>query len=206
MQVVEAADSITYDTHDADDALELGLLTLDELLTTALWAAAAERVRVARTAISTAGELRRAVLHELIDWQVGDLLARATAAAGRRRRSTAPQAARAAPPIVVASAELAEQKRELEAFLRDAGLSASRRARPSPRGPAACCGPCSPATSRRPELLPESFRRRVGAAGLERTVGDYLAGMTDRFARREYRAAFCTGRGPATSNRSVGDA
>lgn len=45
VQVVEAADSITYDTHDADDALELGLLTLDELLATALWAEAAKRVR-----------------------------------------------------------------------------------------------------------------------------------------------------------------
>jgi dGTPase len=37
VQVVEAADSITYDTHDADDALELGLLSLDDLLKTALW-------------------------------------------------------------------------------------------------------------------------------------------------------------------------
>src|SRR5262249_10945663 len=40
-QIVEAADSMAYDTHDADDALELGLVTLDELLATSLWAAAA---------------------------------------------------------------------------------------------------------------------------------------------------------------------
>ena len=31
-QVVEAADSIAYDTHDADDAVELGLVPLEELL------------------------------------------------------------------------------------------------------------------------------------------------------------------------------
>src|SRR5690606_20463830 len=30
VQVVDAADSVAYDTHDADDALELKLLTLDE--------------------------------------------------------------------------------------------------------------------------------------------------------------------------------
>src|SRR5262249_8209015 len=36
VQVVEAADSIAYDTHDADDALELELLELDDLLTTEL--------------------------------------------------------------------------------------------------------------------------------------------------------------------------
>ncbi len=31
-QVVDAADSIAYDTHDVDDAIELGLVSLDELL------------------------------------------------------------------------------------------------------------------------------------------------------------------------------
>ncbi len=87
VQVVEAADSITYDTHDADDALELGLITLDELLIRPLWAAAADRVR-GRYAALTGIELRRAVLHELIDWQVSDLLARAGAAGRRGHRSS----------------------------------------------------------------------------------------------------------------------
>ena len=60
-----------------------------------------------------------------------------------------------------------------------------------------------------PELLPERHLRRwagsdrvVGppgrtaaagppaGAGLERVVGDYLAGMTDRFAHQEYRRLF----------------
>ena len=45
VQVVDAADSIAYDTHDADDALQLGLLSLDELLAPPLWAEAAARVR-----------------------------------------------------------------------------------------------------------------------------------------------------------------
>jgi dGTPase len=62
----------------------------------------------------------------------------------------------------------------------------------------------------RPELLPEKHLRRwTGANGvigpptagwvttarkpvdcLERVVGDYLAGMTDRFAQQEYRRLF----------------
>ena len=40
------------------------------------------------------------------------------------------------------------------------------------------------------ELLPERFRRRAATAGLRRTVGDYLAGMTDRYAWREYERLF----------------
>jgi dGTPase len=42
----------------------------------------------------------------------------------------------------------------------------------------------------RPELMPESFRVREATAGLPRTVGDYLAGMTDRFALREHARLF----------------
>jgi len=38
----------------------------------------------------------------------------------------------------------------------------------------------------RPERLPPLFQNRIVAAGLERTVGDYLAGMTDRFAELEH--------------------
>jgi dGTPase len=61
-----------------------------------------------------------------------------------------------------------------------------------------------------PELLPEKHLRRWTGAdaligppppgwvtarrqpvpGLERVVGDYLAGMTDRFAQQEYRRLF----------------
>ena len=42
----------------------------------------------------------------------------------------------------------------------------------------------------RPELLPENFRARIDKHGLPRTVGDYLAGMTDRFAEQEHKRLF----------------
>ena len=187
VQVVEAADSITYDTHDADDALELGLLTLDELLTTELWSAAAARVR-RRAAALEAGELRRAVLHELIDWQVGDLLERAA----QRLADPAidsPQAAREAGPIVAASQELAEQKHRLEAFLRQR-VYRHPNVLTHRQTAQACLRTMFAGYVARPERLPDSFRRRAGTTGLPRSVGDYLAGMTDRFAQREFDRLF----------------
>lgn len=186
-QVVEAADSIAYDTHDADDALELELISLDELLTTPLWAAAARRVR-ARAAGLADIELRRAVLHELIDWQVGDLLARA-----QRRLADgmidSPLAARGVDPIVAPAGELAEQKHDLEAFLRlrvyrhPDVLGHRERAQ-------AALAKMFEGYAARPDLLPERFRQRAESAGLRRTVGDYLAGMTDRYAWREFERLF----------------
>jgi dGTPase len=187
VQVVEAADSIAYDTHDADDALELGLLTLDELLSTELWSAAAARVR-RRAAALEAGELRRAVLHELLDWQVGDVLARAA----KRLADPAidsPTAAREAGPIVAASQELAEQKHQLEVFLRQRvyrhpDVLAHRETAQT------CLRTMFAGYVARPQLLPEGFRGRAGKTGLRRSVGDYLAGMTDRFAQREFDRLF----------------
>ena len=41
-----------------------------------------------------------------------------------------------------------------------------------------------------PELLPDRYRRRAAAGSVERTVCDYLAGMTDRYAQEEYLRLF----------------
>ncbi len=114
-QVVDAADSIAYDTHDADDALELGLLTLEDLLAEPLWSEAADRVR-RRYAALAAPELRRAVLHELVDWQVGDLLARTTVRLADLHIDSV-ALVRANPRVVQPSAELAEKKVALEKML-----------------------------------------------------------------------------------------
>jgi dGTPase len=190
VQAVEAADSVAYDTHDADDALELGLLTLDELLSVPLWAEAAARVR-RRAAGLTGDHLRRAVLHELIDWQVSDLLANAQAKLVHGNILNTDDVRRT-PLIIQASRDLAEQKAELETFLRERvyrhpdvvrqrhvvqqylrEMFAGYRARP--------------------HLLPARFHGRIQTVGLDRVVGDYLAGMTDRFAQREFQRLFAPG-------------
>ena len=73
VQIVDAADSVAYDTHDVDDALQLGLLTLADLEEIPLWRECGERIRARYASLQT-GEYRRAVLHELIDRQIGDLI------------------------------------------------------------------------------------------------------------------------------------
>lgn len=187
VQVVEAADSVAYDTHDADDALELGLLKLQELLVVPLWAEAARRV-ARRYASLTGKELKRAVLHELIDWQVGDLVARV----GRRLADSGLRSAaevRQADYLVVASPELAELKRELEQFLHQRVYRHPDVMRLRVQAQAMLRAMFAGYTAR-PDLLPPGFASRVEHVGLARTVGDYLAGMTDRYAQQEYRRLF----------------
>jgi dGTPase len=187
VQAVDAADSVTYDTHDADDALELGLLRLEELLEVPLWREASARV-CCRWAALDDQELRRAVLHELIDWQVGDLVAECRARVAAWGVSGHADVRTAALTVGPSSA-LAEPKAELERFLyrrvyrHPRVLKMRARAQSSLREMFA--GFC-----RRPELLPPKFQGRLAEWGLERTVVDYLAGMTDRYARRAYLRQF----------------
>lgn len=185
VQVVEAADSITYDTHDADDALYLGLLKLDELLEIPLWKSAAERVH-RRNSDLAGDELRWAVLQELLDWQLTDVIATTASRIGDLAPKSVAEVA-AAPWIVGAPSELAEQKEELEAFL-------FQRVYQHPqvlevRAVAQnALGELFAHFVAHAEQLPARFLVRQQAEGLPRVVGDYLAGMTDRFALAQHRA------------------
>ena len=86
---------------------------------------------------------------------------------------------------MVASGELAQQKRELEDFLfervyRHPNVVRHRQVAQQE------LHQMFELLLARPELLPAHFLARSGAAGVPRCVADYLAGMTDRFAQREY--------------------
>lgn len=184
VQIVDAADSIAYDSHDADDALELGLLELDELLAVPLWRDAAQRVQQRYTALEPE-QLRRAVIHQLIETLVSDLV-EATSARLQQAGVDSPAAVtdwgeRLAAP----STEFAEQKGELEAFLfdhvyRHATVLAERQVASE------ALREMFDRYSRDPVELPEKFRERVEIDGPQRASCDFLAGMTDRYALEKY--------------------
>lgn len=182
VQVVDAADSMTYDAHDTDDAVKLGFVTLEELAQLPLIADTMKSVRK-HYGLLSGFEERKAVVHELIDRQVTELL-----------RTVGPQLqdagfrsateARATFKIDF-SLELAEQKRELERFLYQRVYRHERiikvREHAQERLKTIFDGLVA-----HPSLLPERYRRRAQDVGLERAVGDYLAGMTDRFCDAQY--------------------
>jgi dGTPase len=184
VQVVDAADSIAYDSHDADDSLELGLLALDQLLAVPLWREAAERVR-RRFANLDDRQLRRAIVHELIHWQVDDLLAEIERSI-RERGIQSVADVRRVPTLVAPSPEVADLKQGLERFLfknvyRHPNVEETRNAaRQSLRE-------MFDILVADPARLPAKFQNRVAVDGVARAAADYLAGMTDRFALDEHR-------------------
>jgi len=183
-QVVEAADSVTYDAHDTDDAVKLQLVALDELASCSLVRDALREVRSLYADLRD-DLLRKAVVHQLIDRQATDVTETSAAILATAGVLTAQEVRRSAIRIV-GSRELSDQKRELEAFLyervyRHPRLIAVR----------------SEAQSRlkemfglfceRPERLPPHFQARAAQVGVQRAAGDYLAGMTDRFCDQQFR-------------------
>jgi dGTPase len=188
-QVVDAADSAAYDTHDADDALVLGLLTLEELDPIPLWAEATRRVRTKFSSLDR-NELRRAVVHELVDWQVRDLLETTREQVASRGIETVEQV-RSAPPIALPGSEMAELKREFEAVLKGRVYRHPQVLKVRERVQQQLHDAFNYYVAA-PEKLPADAHSRIAIDGLHRAVADYLACMTDRAAYSEFERLFGT--------------
>lgn len=206
-QVVDVVDSIAYDTHDIDDALGLGFISLDELAEVGLWNEAARAIRENLPAL-TGHAFRTAVVRELLSRQVNDLLEETSQRLVQHRVRTVENVRSSAVPLVGPSPRMHNLKSELEQFLRERVYRHHRVLRMTANGKRILRALFAEYV-RSPELLPERHLRRwtdadrvIGSRGtaplpdrpfvpeLERVVGDYLAGMTDRFAQQEYRRLF----------------
>jgi dGTPase len=187
-QVVDAADSLAYDTHDLDDALSVGLITIEELEAVAFWRLTVERVRRQHRAIGPE-QFQPTVVRALISWQVGDLLEQTRQCLRRHRICTVEDVRQAAERLVVPGPEVAALKQDLEEFLHRRVYRHYRVMRMAAKG-RRILHALFDEFCRAPELLPERYGRRARAGQLQRTVCDYLAGMTDRYAQDEYLKLF----------------
>jgi dGTPase len=185
-QVVDAADSLAYDAHDVDDALSLGLISAGDLNSVAFWRQAVDR--------SGAKELgpphfQPAVIRTLIDWQVTDLLEQTRHNLRTCGIRTVADVRRCEQLLVSASPAVARLKGELEAFLRQHVYHHYRVMRMAAKGQR-MLQMLFEEFCKHSEQLPERYLVRARNGCLERTVGDYLAGMTDRFAQDEFLRLF----------------
>jgi dGTPase len=186
-QVVDAADSLAYDSHDVDDALSVGLITLEELNQVTFWRRAVERVQQKHRNLSPLN-FQPTVVRALISWQVTDLLEN-TRNNLRRQKIAVLEDVRQAPLLVVPGSEVLELKRELEEFLRRCVYRDYRVLRMVRKGQRMLQAMFDEFVGD-PALLQDRYQQRARQTSLHRTVCDYLAGMTDRFAQDEYLRLF----------------
>jgi dGTPase len=187
-QVVDAADSLAYDTHDLDDALSVGLISPSDLEEVEFWRKAEAGVRQRHQALGPE-QFQATMVRALINWQVTDLLEHTQERLRQESITTVEDVRRAAVVLVVPGPEVRSLKAALERFLHERVYRHYRVARMAGKGRrilqmlfAEFCS--------RPEQMPERYARRARAGKIERTVCDYLAGMTDRYAQDEYLRLF----------------
>jgi len=187
-QVVEAADSIAYDSHDLDDALKAGLVSDEDLAGVTLWELARERAE--REFGPLAPESRRVhVVRFLINQEVTALLEQTCAnleTAGVVSLEDVRQAER---PLVSFDRETDHRRAELQEFLLERVYQHYRVMRMATKA-RRFVEELFAAYVQNPKQLPQSALRHLAEDGLEQVVCDYIAGMTDRYAQDEYLKLF----------------
>ena len=184
VQLVDAADSTTYDAHDTDDAIKLGLVTLDEMASLELVRESIVYVREHYAALNEE-LMRKAVVHRLIERQVTSLISTCAGHFKDRAFSDA-QHAMSSDYRIEHHPDLAEPKQELERFLyarvyRHPKLVTVRK-QAQERVKQMYARYCQT-----PELFPKKYQTRAEKIGIPRMAVEYIAGMTDRFCEDVYR-------------------
>ncbi|MDR2220917.1 MAG: deoxyguanosinetriphosphate triphosphohydrolase [Methylobacillus sp.] len=185
-QVANLADEIAYNNHDVDDGLRSGLITLEQLARISIFSRHLFEVR-ARYPKLEGRRLIHETVRRMINSQVCDLCAQS----GKNIVAANPAdlaEVRRAGTLIAFSAEMQQEQLELKQFLRQHLYRHYRVKRMSSKAQR-IIRELFAAFHADPLLMPDEFQTRAREEPA-RAVADYIAGMTDRYAIREYRRLF----------------
>lgn len=185
-QVANLADEIAYNNHDVDDGLRSGLITLAQLSEVELFARHLAEVKGRYPAL---GE--RKLVHETVRRMINALVQDLCRQSSANIAVVNPQSiedVRRNGALIAFSADMQRQQRELKQFLR-ANLYRHYRVNRMSSKAQRIIRELFAVFDQDPTLMPDEFQLRA-KSDKPRAVADYIAGMTDRYAIREYRRLF----------------
>lgn len=194
-QLTNLADEIAYNNHDIEDGLRSGLINLEQMQQVPVFAEQYQIV-LSKYPQLEGNNLVRETLRRLISAMVVDLIETSEAAIKSSGVKTLAEVREQAKPLMQYSAQMWSGKNELKKFLREnlyfhpTVYRMSWRAR-------RVVHELFHAYLSDPRLLPPKYQSFVkqyeaaeGEAGRARAIADYIAGMTDRYALRQYSELF----------------
>ena len=186
-QVTNLADEIAYNNHDVDDGLRSGLITLEQLEKVEIFANHLDQVRSKYPDLNG-----RRLINETIRRMINSLVVDLCKQSGSNIINAMPTTiddVRKLPMLISFSPSMQRQQLELKQFLRNNLYRHYRVNRMSAKATRIVSELFS-AFIQDSGLLPIEFQIQGNPDGQARAVSDYIAGMTDRYAIREYQRLF----------------
>jgi len=186
-QIANASDELAYTAHDLDDGLRSGMITLGMLEGITLWEILVESVGCRGVAIDNL--TRHCLVRQLIGLEVSDLVDTTYQRLLDKKIKSVNELQRLPNNVVGFSEDMHRRNRQLKDFLYTKLYRHYRVVRMAVKSEH-IISELFQAYASKPTILPGHIQEFIGQYGLERTICDYIAGMTDRFAIKEHKKLF----------------
>jgi dGTPase len=185
-QLANLADEIAYNNHDVDDGLRSGLITLAQLESVEIFARHLYQVKQRYPDITG-----RRLIHETVRGMINTLAVDLTMQSKiniEAAKPDSPDKVREISPLISFSDTIKRQQQELKRFLHKNLYRHYQVMRMSNKARHTIARLFS-AFDTEPALLPSKYQHKFLDYG-HQAIADYIAGMTDRYAIKEYQRLF----------------
>jgi len=191
-QICNAADELAYTAHDLDDGLRSGMLTPSMLEDIDLWHIVANELKLNTREKELPDLTRHCIIRQLIGLEVTDLVNTTSQKLRESGIHSVDELQRLPYNVIGFSSDLIRRNRQLKDFLYKNMYRHYRVMRMAVKAERIVTD-LFEAYRSEPRILPAHVQKLIDNRGLERTICDHIAGMTDRFAVEEYQKVFDPG-------------
>jgi len=182
-QICNVADELAYTTHDLDDGLRSGLITPQALNGIALWESLVQAFNWRGPFLQDLD--RHCMIRRLVGLMVTDMVQATDIRLKASGAKSALEIQKLSSNVIGYSEETQRQNRELKDFLYAKLYRHYRVMRMQVKAEHIITDLFN-AYRHEPLILPDHVQASIPTRGLERTICDYIAGMTDRYAIDEH--------------------
>ncbi len=187
-QIVNYADEIAYTTADLDDGLRSGMIMPEQLAGVGFWQLVIEELGIdPRQGFNDMD--RHRIIRRLVGKEVNDIIKGTNTQLEQHNIGSVEDVRQFPHKLSCHTGEIKALDRELKDFLFQ-NLYSHWRVMRMDRKARHFIGELFNAYVKSPVILPKSVQKVAEERDLYRTVCDYIAGMTDRFALQEYNKLF----------------
>ncbi len=182
-QICNVADELAYTTHDLDDGLRSGMITPHLLEGIALWEILVDMLKWRGPTLQDL-ERHRMIRH-LVGLMVTDMVEATDARLMKSNAHSALDIQKLPQNVIGYSEDMQRRNREIKDFLYKKLYRHYRVVRMQVKAEMIITG-LFEAYRSEPLTLPDHVQAWIPSRSLERTICDYIAGMTDRYAIEEH--------------------